>query len=379
MSVPFFAVTPRCSEPLTDKRRKRRESHNAVERRRRDNINDRIAELASLLPEAFQVGAAQPPPPLSASSLTRDEPNGGGGPGSPAIGSLSLMSPGPFGSGSPTSFHSVSGAAYMAAAAVASSSAQQQKATTTGLSAQAQAAAQKPNKGAVLAKSVDYIRSVVLLSLLAFAEKPSNAHRRSSFPVVGKPHRYLQQVVELQQQQAAELQRQNAELRRAVDASPSPPPSSHSKYLPPQPPCFPPHVHSVSASTDTSASVSRQAGSPVGGGGAGGGGSSRSVQYPAPSGLGADKNLSTRNGGKRRSSGGGGSGSWALCDDDDDRDRDDEGDDYHSDHQEDPDDDGGGAFTPECEGPDGIDCEKGWDAMLAAGGMHVLKMEEDDP
>lgn len=157
----FLAVArPRRSEPLTDKRRKRRESHNAVERRRRDNINDRIAELASLLPEAFQVGAPQPPPPLSASSSTRDEPNGG--PGSPAIGSLSLMSPGPFGSGSPTSFHSVSGAAYMAAAAAAaaSSSAQQQKATTTGLSAQAQAAAQKPNKGAVLAKSVDYIRSV---------------------------------------------------------------------------------------------------------------------------------------------------------------------------------------------------------------------------
>lgn len=178
-SLLFFAacVRPDDSEPLTDKRRKRRESHNAVERRRRDNINDRIAELASLLPEAFQVGAPQPPPPLSASSATRDEPNGGGGggPGSPAIGSLSLMSPGPFGSGSPTSFHSVSGAAYMAAAA-ASSSAQQQKATT-GLSAQAQAAAQKPNKGAVLAKSVDYIRSVrfclLLLAVCVFAFKPA--------------------------------------------------------------------------------------------------------------------------------------------------------------------------------------------------------------
>ncbi|KAG1450828.1 hypothetical protein G6F56_008240 [Rhizopus delemar] len=36
---------------MMDKRRRRRESHNAVERRRRDNINDRIHELCTLLPE----------------------------------------------------------------------------------------------------------------------------------------------------------------------------------------------------------------------------------------------------------------------------------------------------------------------------------------
>lgn len=35
---------------LSEKRRRRRESHNAVERRRRDNINERIGELASLIP-----------------------------------------------------------------------------------------------------------------------------------------------------------------------------------------------------------------------------------------------------------------------------------------------------------------------------------------
>ncbi|KAI7943249.1 hypothetical protein MJO29_013093 [Puccinia striiformis f. sp. tritici] len=38
---------------LNEKRRKRRESHNAVERRRRDNINDRITELAGLLPSCL--------------------------------------------------------------------------------------------------------------------------------------------------------------------------------------------------------------------------------------------------------------------------------------------------------------------------------------
>ncbi|KAJ3019902.1 hypothetical protein HKX48_001626 [Thoreauomyces humboldtii] len=36
---------------ITEKRRRRRESHNAVERRRRDNINEKIQELASLLPD----------------------------------------------------------------------------------------------------------------------------------------------------------------------------------------------------------------------------------------------------------------------------------------------------------------------------------------
>ncbi|CEP08827.1 hypothetical protein [Parasitella parasitica] len=43
---PFFSM-----QVMMEKRRRRRESHNAVERRRRDNINDRIQELFSLLPE----------------------------------------------------------------------------------------------------------------------------------------------------------------------------------------------------------------------------------------------------------------------------------------------------------------------------------------
>lgn len=41
----------------TDRRARRRESHNLVERRRRDTINERIAELASLLPEAMLLDA----------------------------------------------------------------------------------------------------------------------------------------------------------------------------------------------------------------------------------------------------------------------------------------------------------------------------------
>ncbi|KAG0294863.1 hypothetical protein BGZ98_001600 [Dissophora globulifera] len=38
---------------LTEKRRRRRESHNAVERRRRDNINEKIQELSTLLPDCY--------------------------------------------------------------------------------------------------------------------------------------------------------------------------------------------------------------------------------------------------------------------------------------------------------------------------------------
>ncbi|KAI8973191.1 helix-loop-helix DNA-binding domain-containing protein [Mycotypha africana] len=44
-------VTQRNHQEIYERRRKRRESHNAVERRRRDNINERIQELSTLLPD----------------------------------------------------------------------------------------------------------------------------------------------------------------------------------------------------------------------------------------------------------------------------------------------------------------------------------------
>ncbi|KAI7869175.1 helix-loop-helix DNA-binding domain-containing protein [Spinellus fusiger] len=43
-------------QAIMEKRRRRRESHNAVERRRRDNINDRIQELGKLLPHLEEEG-----------------------------------------------------------------------------------------------------------------------------------------------------------------------------------------------------------------------------------------------------------------------------------------------------------------------------------
>ncbi|PWN27854.1 HLH-domain-containing protein [Jaminaea rosea] len=47
----------RAPTTTSERRARRRESHNLVERRRRDTINERIAELASLLPEAMLLDA----------------------------------------------------------------------------------------------------------------------------------------------------------------------------------------------------------------------------------------------------------------------------------------------------------------------------------
>ncbi|CAO3655963.1 unnamed protein product [Mucor hiemalis] len=44
-------LSQRNHQEMFEKRRRRRESHNAVERRRRDNINERIQELSTLLPD----------------------------------------------------------------------------------------------------------------------------------------------------------------------------------------------------------------------------------------------------------------------------------------------------------------------------------------
>jgi len=52
------ATTPQDKQSMlaNEKRRRRRESHNAVERRRRDNINEKISELATLIPECMLEG-----------------------------------------------------------------------------------------------------------------------------------------------------------------------------------------------------------------------------------------------------------------------------------------------------------------------------------
>ncbi|GAA5940487.1 hypothetical protein JCM3775_004810 [Rhodotorula graminis] len=211
-------------DQLLEKRRKRRESHNAVERRRRDNINDRIAELSLLVPETFLVPGS--PPPDGSASGASVLPPVEEGPASPAIGALSLMSPGPSSaavlSGSPAS---APGAGF---ATRASAQQQQQSAAAEKLSAQQLAAKEKPNKGVVLAKSVKYIK-------------------------------YLQQMVELSQQHAVELQRQNAALRDALASSSAQNPHALDVHHPASS-SFP---KSTAASSSYSAQATNPSGSPA--------------------------------------------------------------------------------------------------------------------
>lgn len=71
---------PAKNAAMIQKKQKRRESHNQVERRRRDQINDRIQELARLIPEEFMNtplrSSANPSSPLSASPATHHAPDG---------------------------------------------------------------------------------------------------------------------------------------------------------------------------------------------------------------------------------------------------------------------------------------------------------------
>lgn len=55
MRIPRCLISPSRAALLNEKRRRRRESHNAVERRRRDNINEKITELSTLIPDCLLV------------------------------------------------------------------------------------------------------------------------------------------------------------------------------------------------------------------------------------------------------------------------------------------------------------------------------------
>ncbi|KAK9468799.1 helix-loop-helix DNA-binding domain-containing protein [Lipomyces arxii] len=101
---------------MMEKRRRRRESHNAVERRRRDNINEKIQELALLIPEHIFAGTG----------LTHS-------------GSASGVNSGSVGTEDSTPGVNAG--------------------TPLGLSA-ALGKDGKPNKGIILRKSVDYIRQL---------------------------------------------------------------------------------------------------------------------------------------------------------------------------------------------------------------------------
>ncbi|KAJ7484237.1 helix-loop-helix DNA-binding domain-containing protein [Mycena latifolia] len=127
-----------------EKRRRRRESHNAVERRRRDNINEKISELATLIPECLLEGGAQ----TSAQ---------GQSPGSPDD---ALLSP-------------TTGGAGAGDWPLVLPGAKKEAADDDGKEGGKEGAVVKANKGMILRKSVEYIR---YLQQLVTAHGPSTPH-----------------------------------------------------------------------------------------------------------------------------------------------------------------------------------------------------------
>lgn len=119
---------------LNEKRRRRRESHNAVERRRRDNINEKISELATLIPDCLLIDANGNP---TGGSSGATNINAGS---SPAAGTGNGDESKPL----------VDGSENLALLAGSGDD--------DGASSAANQAAMKANKGVILRKSVDYIR-----------------------------------------------------------------------------------------------------------------------------------------------------------------------------------------------------------------------------
>jgi hypothetical protein len=121
---------------LNEKRRRRRESHNAVERRRRDNINEKINELATLIPECLLLessnNAGLPSGAAGHEDGANEEWPHGLVEGDPAL---------------------ANGSAPGHGAPAAGSGDDEQTAANAH-------AAMKANKGVILRKSVDYIRYV---------------------------------------------------------------------------------------------------------------------------------------------------------------------------------------------------------------------------
>lgn len=122
----------RAVRPEAERRKRRRESHNMVERRRRDAINERIAELASLLPETMLLDA-----------IAHSQ---GGGNNSKVV-----KVPMP-----ESALHKLAHGGYTSPHEAALDALASAPADSETLAA-AQA---RPNKGIILKKSVDYIRAL---------------------------------------------------------------------------------------------------------------------------------------------------------------------------------------------------------------------------
>ncbi|KAK7038873.1 hypothetical protein VNI00_010504 [Paramarasmius palmivorus] len=143
----------------SEKRRRRRESHNAVERRRRDNINEKISELATLIPEDMLEGGipslsgSSAPPPIAPSTAGGDSPTSPGGDLlSPIDGTDSHLWPEPKKEESLGMFgEDILGSATSPTATTNSNGSGNGNANNAG-------GVVKANKGMILRRSVEYIR-----------------------------------------------------------------------------------------------------------------------------------------------------------------------------------------------------------------------------
>ncbi|KAK7059841.1 helix-loop-helix DNA-binding domain-containing protein [Favolaschia claudopus] len=160
-------VESKASVLANEKRRRRRESHNAVERRRRDNINEKISELATLIPECMLEGGA----------VTGGQNQNQGQPHSPGSPDDALLSPTTAASGGEWPLVLPSGT---------------KKEVDDDSKDAKDAGVVKANKGMILRKSVEYIR-------------------------------YLQQLVAAQGARNRELEEQLKSFRGSSAGSASPP------------------------------------------------------------------------------------------------------------------------------------------------------------
>lgn len=152
-----------------DKRKKRRESHNAVERRRRDNINDRISDLAYLIPDILL-----DPSTLQARNQGEADDSSNNGLNSNGIPQHSFT---------------------------AAQLAQQQ-------------ASNRPNKGVILAKSVEYIRYLQQYIQLQ-ADRTRELEAKIRFLEGGNQQQLQGLQLLLQQQQSQQQAQSNKQTQYA--------------------------------------------------------------------------------------------------------------------------------------------------------------------
>ena len=139
-----------------EKRRRRRESHNAVERRRRDNINEKISELATLIPDCMlETGG-------NGSGSNGNAANGGGG-----LSPLDDVLPSPL---------EVCGPGAAGGSPREGLPKKEDMGSDTGADGATNGAGVnsvvKANKGMILRKSVEYIRCVDLSGWIRLGTDP---------------------------------------------------------------------------------------------------------------------------------------------------------------------------------------------------------------